>query len=76
MYKRQALDEEVRAFAAAEGLPYVRDDDSIRRPFTAPPLVVNYFFHEEIILSLIHIWRSSPRPPPPDRCQAIPRACL
>ncbi len=46
-----ALDEELRAFAAAEGLPYVRDDDSIRRPFTAPPLVVNYFFHEEIIPS-------------------------
>lgn len=46
-----ALDEEIRAFAAAEGLPYVRDDDSIRRPFTAPPLVVNYFFHEEIIPS-------------------------
>ena len=46
-----ALDEEIRAFAAAEGLPYVRDDDSIRRPFEAPPLVVNYFFHEQIIPS-------------------------
>ena len=46
-----ALDGEVRAIAAAEGLPYVRDDDSIRRPFAAPPLVVNYFFHEEIIPS-------------------------
>ena len=46
-----ALDGEIRTFAAAEGLPYVRDDDSIRRPFAAPPLVVNYFFHEEIIPS-------------------------
>lgn len=46
-----ALDEEMRAFTKAEGLPYVRNDDSIKRPFKAPPLVVNYFFHEEIIPS-------------------------
>ena len=46
-----ALDEEVRAFAAQEGLPYLRDDDSVRRPFEAPPLLVNYFFHEEIVPS-------------------------
>jgi hypothetical protein len=25
-----------------------RDDDSIKRPFEAPPIVVNYFFHEEV----------------------------
>ena len=42
------LDDEMREFTAAEGLPYVRDDDSICRPFSEPPLVVNYFFHEEI----------------------------
>lgn len=46
-----ALDAELRQFTAAEGLPYVRNDDSIRQPFTAPPIVVNYFFHEEIIPS-------------------------
>ena len=45
------LDEEMRAFTAQEGLPYVRDDDSMKRPFAAPPAVVNYFFHEEIIPS-------------------------
>lgn len=45
------LDEEMRVFTAKEGLPYVRDDDSMRRPFPAPPVVVNYFFHEEIIPS-------------------------
>ena len=28
---------------------YVRDDDSIKRPFNDPPIVVNYFSHEEII---------------------------
>lgn len=42
------LDEEMRQFTAAEGLPYVRDDDSMQRPFEAPPVVVNFFFHEEI----------------------------
>ena len=45
------LDEEMRGFAAGEGLSYVRDDDSMRRPFGEPPVVVNYFFHEEIIPS-------------------------
>ncbi len=43
-----ALDGELRAFTAAEGLTYVRDDDSMRRPFKEPPIVVNYFFHEQI----------------------------
>ncbi len=45
------LDEEMRRFTKEEGLLYVRDDDSIRRPFDEPPIVVNYFFHEEIIPS-------------------------
>jgi radical SAM mobile pair protein B len=45
------LDAELRDFTDREGLPYVRDDDSMRRPFAAPPVVVNYFFHEEIIPS-------------------------
>lgn len=45
------LDEEIRTFTAEEGLLYVRDDDSIKRPFEAPPIVVNYFFHEELIPS-------------------------
>lgn len=42
------LDTEMREFCKAEGLPYVRDDDSIKRPFNEPPIVVNYFFHEEV----------------------------
>lgn len=45
------LDAQMRQFCADEGLLYVRDDDSIKRPFDAPPIVVNYFFHEEIIPS-------------------------
>lgn len=46
-----ALDAEMRQFTAQAGLIYVRNDDSIKQPFAAPPLVVNYFFHEEIIPS-------------------------
>ncbi len=45
------LDARMREFTAQEGLLYVRDDDSIKRPFNEPPIVVNYFFHEEIIPS-------------------------
>ena len=44
-------DEEMRKFTEDEGLLYVRNDDSISRPFEEPPIVVNYFFHEEIIPS-------------------------
>ena len=45
------LDEEMRRFTREEGLLYVRNDDSVKRPFEEPPIVVNYFFHEEIIPS-------------------------
>lgn len=45
------LDEEMWKFTAGEGLLYVRNDDSVSRPFEEPPVVVNYFFHEEIIPS-------------------------
>mgnify|MGYP000336699440 CR=1 FL=1 len=40
------LDAQMRQFCQEEGLLYVRDDDSIKRPFNDPPIVVNYFFHE------------------------------
>jgi len=46
-----ALDEEMKKFTRDEGLLYVRNDDSICLPFEEPPIVVNYFFHEEIIPS-------------------------
>lgn len=45
------LDTEMRQFTEKEGLLYVRNDDSITRSFDEPPIVVNYFFHEEIIPS-------------------------
>ena len=42
------LNEEIKNFASENNLPYVRNDDSMKRPFDAPPVIVNYFFHEEI----------------------------
>ena len=43
-----ALDEELRAYTASEGMPYLRDDDQHRSAFGEPPVVVNYFYHEEV----------------------------
>lgn len=45
------LNNEIRAYCEKNNLPYVRDDDSIKRPFDEPPIVVNYFYHEEITKS-------------------------
>jgi len=45
------LDADMHHFCEAEGLPYVRNDDSRRSRHGEPPVVVNYFFHEEIIPS-------------------------
>ena len=44
----QALDEALRAYCEGLGLPYVTNDDSMTRPFDAPPVVVNFFYHSEI----------------------------
>ena len=40
--------EAIREYAAREGMPYLRDDDQHRSPFGEPPVVCNYFYHEEI----------------------------
>ena len=45
------LDADMRHFCADEGLRYVRNDDSVRARHGEPPVVVNYFYHEEIIPS-------------------------
>lgn len=42
------LDKEIKEYTAQEGLHYLRNDDSISHPFEEPPIVVKYFFHEEI----------------------------
>lgn len=44
----EMLDAELSAYAGEIGLDYVVNDDSLRRPFDAPPVIVNYFYHEKI----------------------------
>ena len=44
----EALDTELKEYAASIGLDYVTNDDSMSRPFDAPPVIVNYFYHSEI----------------------------
>ena len=42
------LDAVMKRFTEEQRLDYVTNDDSMSRPFDAPPIVVNYFFHEKI----------------------------
>ena len=44
----EALDREIRKYTANEGMMYTRDDDLHRSPFGKPPVVCNYFYHEEV----------------------------
>lgn len=44
----EGLDAELRDYAAGLGLDCVTNDDSRKRPFDAPPVLVNYFYHEQI----------------------------
>ena len=44
----KALDKELKAFAAETGLDYVTNDDRMTRDFNDPPVIVNYFYHEQI----------------------------
>ena len=43
----ELLDEKLKNYTAEIGLDYVTNDDSIKRPLDAPPVVVNYFYHEQ-----------------------------
>ena len=42
------LDQRMREYTEKEGMPYLRDNDQHRSEFGAPPVVVNYFYHEEV----------------------------
>lgn len=42
------LHEKLKEYTAGEGMPYLRDDDSRYSAFGEKPVVVNYFFHEEV----------------------------
>lgn len=44
----EELDKNIREYASKNGLDYVVNDDSISNPFDAPPVIVNYFYHEKI----------------------------
>lgn len=43
-----SLDEEMQEYTAQEGMLYLRDNDQHRSEFGQPPVVVNYFYHEEV----------------------------
>lgn len=42
------LDKKLREYARRNGLAYLRDDDSVKHLFDAPPVIVNFFYHEEV----------------------------
>lgn len=44
----EMLDSELKEYAAEIGLDYLTNDDSMSRPFDAPPVIVNFFYHSEI----------------------------
>lgn len=44
----ETLDGTIRTHANRNGLEYLRNDDSMKKPFDSPPVVVNFFYHEEI----------------------------
>lgn len=44
----ERLDSEMKGYAERNGLEYRTNDDTIRRPFSAPPVIVNFFYHSEI----------------------------
>ena len=44
----ETLDRIIRTCAEKSGLEYMWDDDSMEKPFDAPPVIVNFFYHEEI----------------------------
>lgn len=44
----EMLDAKLKAFTSGIGLDYAVNDDSMNRSFDAPPVVVNYFYHEQI----------------------------
>ena len=44
----EKLDKEIKEFCKKQNLEYVRNDDSLKRGIQEPPIVVNYFYHEEI----------------------------
>lgn len=44
----ETLDTGLKEYAKQNGFGYVRDDDTMELPFDTPPVMVNYFYHEEV----------------------------
>lgn len=44
----QYLDQDLQQFTKQLGLEYVINQDPTDRPFNAPPIIVNYFYHEKV----------------------------
>lgn len=44
----EMLDSDLRGFAKEQGLEYKVNDDGFNRPFDAPPVIVNFFYHSKI----------------------------
>ena len=44
----EQLDKEIKEFCQAQNVEYVRNNDSVEHNIDEPPVVVNYFYHEEI----------------------------
>ena len=44
----ELLDGELQRYAVEIGLDYVTNDDSMKRPLDVPPIIVNFFYHEQI----------------------------
>lgn len=44
----EELDMQIRDYARLADLDYVVNDDSMKRPFDARPVIVNFFYHEKI----------------------------
>jgi DNA repair photolyase len=44
----EQLHMELKKYAAKIGLDYATNNDNIKLPFEAPPVIVNYFYHEQI----------------------------
>lgn len=42
------LDKDLRIYTSEKGLKYLINNDKIKQPFDAPPVIVNYFYHEII----------------------------
>lgn len=49
----ELLDHQLQQFAVDLGFPYITNDDSVCRPFSEPPVMVNYFYHEQIRQSYV-----------------------